>query len=156
MVRGFPRNASSKLWLRRDWVIPSTGLPPRLVCADAPCTAPRKAQIRRAVAHDRATCLHRIARIPSLCILDTARPNCASGVYAVPDGTRNSLFSISRHCRAGLQIVPSLRDWASPVGHRDILPPAYCNTKLHCTPERVPSKDRLCYRVRVVVEEAWI
>jgi hypothetical protein len=31
----------------------------------------------------------------------------ASSVYAVPDGTRNSLFSISRHSRAGLQIVPS-------------------------------------------------
>ena len=27
---------------------------------------------------------------------------------------------------------------------------------LHCNPERAPSKDRLCYRVRVVVEEAWI
>src|SRR5271156_3540510 len=32
------------------------------------------------------------------------RLDCASGVYAVPDGTRNALFSISRHCRAGLQI----------------------------------------------------
>src|SRR5258707_4429365 len=53
---------------------------------------------------------------------------CASGVYAVPDGTRNSLFSIVRHCRAGLQIVPSLRNWPSPVGHRAIVPPAYCNT----------------------------
>ena len=56
------------------------------------------------------------------------RIDCASGVYAVPDGTRNSFFSISRHCRAGLQIVPSLRDWASPVGHRAILLPAYGNT----------------------------
>jgi len=40
--------------------------------------------------------------------------DCASGVYAVPDGTRNfSLPFPSRHCRAGLQIVPSVRDWAS-------------------------------------------
>src|SRR5216684_3485576 len=27
---------------------------------------------------------------------------------------------------------------------------------VHCKPKRAPSKDRLCYRVRVVVEEAWI
>ena len=27
---------------------------------------------------------------------------------------------------------------------------------LHCKAERAPSKDRFCYRVRVVVEEAWI
>src|ERR1700743_3740365 len=54
--------------------------------------------------------------------------DCASGVYAVPDGTRNSLFSISRHCRTGLQIVPSLRDWPNPVEYRAVLPPAYCNT----------------------------
>jgi hypothetical protein len=38
------------------------------------------------------------------------------------------LLSISRHCRAGLQIVPSLRDWASPIRRRAILPPVYCNT----------------------------
>ena len=27
---------------------------------------------------------------------------------------------------------------------------------VHCKPKRAPSKDRLCYRVRVVVEETWI
>jgi hypothetical protein len=32
------------------------------------------------------------------------------GVCAVPNGTRNSFFPISRHSRAGLQIVASLRD----------------------------------------------
>jgi hypothetical protein len=27
---------------------------------------------------------------------------------------------------------------------------------VHCKPKRAPSKDRLCYRVCAVVEEAWI
>jgi hypothetical protein len=40
----------------------------------------------------------------------STRSSGSRGVCAVPNGTRNSLFSVSRHCRAGLQTVASLRD----------------------------------------------
>jgi hypothetical protein len=41
-------------------------------------------------------------------------------------------LSVSRHCRAGLQIVPSLRDWASPVGRFVVIKYAQAFKNSYC------------------------